>query len=96
MVSPCNQIDTEANNGFYYCRYHTRITYIVSNSISWGIGDRMSRQYYERGGSRGAMSEREASGGRPCPRCETPMYHRHCKYVCPNHGVVYDCSDTFY
>jgi len=24
------------------------------------------------------------------------MYERHCKYVCPNHGVVYDCSDTFY
>jgi hypothetical protein len=36
------------------------------------------------------------SGGRPCPRCGTPMYHRHCKYVCPAHGVVYDCSDTFY
>ncbi|QKY16912.1 HVO_2523 family zinc finger protein [Halorubrum sp. CBA1229] len=36
------------------------------------------------------------SGGRPCPLCETPMYHRHCKYVCPAHGVVYDCSDTFY
>ncbi|WP_168654267.1 MULTISPECIES: HVO_2523 family zinc finger protein [Halorubrum] len=35
-------------------------------------------------------------GGRPCPLCETPMYHRHCKYVCPEHGVVYDCSDTFY
>ncbi|WP_202593945.1 HVO_2523 family zinc finger protein [Halorubrum halophilum] len=35
-------------------------------------------------------------GGRPCPRCETPMYHRHCKYVCPQHGVVYDCADTFY
>ena len=35
-------------------------------------------------------------GGRPCPVCETPMYHRHCKYVCPAHGVVYDCSDTFY
>ncbi|EMA67076.1 hypothetical protein C468_03423 [Halorubrum kocurii JCM 14978] len=35
-------------------------------------------------------------GGRPCPLCETPMYHRHCKYVCPAHGVVYDCSDTFY
>ncbi|MUW14519.1 hypothetical protein GJ633_07405 [Halorubrum sp. CBA1125] len=34
--------------------------------------------------------------GRPCPLCETPMYHRHCKYVCPVHGVVYDCSDTFY
>jgi len=24
------------------------------------------------------------------------MYRRHCKYVCPKHGVVYDCSDTFY
>jgi len=24
------------------------------------------------------------------------MYHRHCKYVCPAHGVVYDCADTFY
>jgi hypothetical protein len=36
------------------------------------------------------------AGGRPCPLCETPMYHRHCKYVCPEHGVVYDCSDTFY
>ena len=35
-------------------------------------------------------------GGRPCPLCESPMYHRHCKYVCPQHGVVYDCSDTFY
>ncbi|WP_198951563.1 MULTISPECIES: HVO_2523 family zinc finger protein [Halorubrum] len=38
----------------------------------------------------------ETAGGRPCPRCETPMYHRHCKYVCPAHGVVYDCADTFY
>ena len=35
-------------------------------------------------------------GGRPCPACERPMIHRHCKYVCPEHGVVYDCSDTFY
>jgi hypothetical protein len=24
------------------------------------------------------------------------MYRRHCKYVCPAHGVVFDCSDTFY
>jgi len=24
------------------------------------------------------------------------MYHRHCKYVCPQHGVVFDCADTFY
>lgn len=36
------------------------------------------------------------SGGRPCPHCERPMYRRHCKYVCPAHGVVFDCSDTFY
>ena len=35
-------------------------------------------------------------GGRLCPRCERPMYRRHCKYVCPAHGVVFDCSDTFY
>ena len=34
--------------------------------------------------------------GRPCPFCDEPMVHRHCKYVCPTHGVVYDCSDTFY
>ncbi|SEH51778.1 hypothetical protein SAMN05192561_10452 [Halopenitus malekzadehii] len=36
------------------------------------------------------------AGGRPCPLCTRPMQHRHCKYVCPTHGVVYDCSDTFY
>jgi hypothetical protein len=35
-------------------------------------------------------------GGRPCPACDQPMYRRHCKYVCPQHGVVFDCSDTFY
>jgi predicted RNA-binding Zn-ribbon protein involved in translation (DUF1610 family) len=40
--------------------------------------------------------EQPESGGRPCPQCGTAMYHRHCKYVCPNHGVVYDCADTFY
>lgn len=34
--------------------------------------------------------------GRPCPFCGSSMVHRHCKYVCPEHGVVYDCSDTFY
>ena len=49
----------------------------------------------------GAVSERDdgtevSHGGRPCPRCGEPMIHRHCKYVCPVHGVVYDCSDTFY
>ena len=35
-------------------------------------------------------------GGRPCPMCEAPMYRRHCKYVCPQHGVVMDCSDNFW
>ncbi|AGB16703.1 hypothetical protein Halru_2112 [Halovivax ruber XH-70] len=33
--------------------------------------------------------------GPPCPFCDAGMYKRHCKYVCPNHGVVYDCSDPF-
>jgi hypothetical protein len=44
----------------------------------------------------GDPADDAASGGRPCPICEEPMYSRHCKYVCPQHGVVYDCSDTFY
>jgi len=43
-----------------------------------------------------ASAESAPTGGRPCPRCERPMYSRHCKYVCPEHGVVYDCADTFY
>jgi len=38
----------------------------------------------------------DGTGGRPCPRCDRPMYSRHCKYVCPEHGVVFDCADTFY
>jgi hypothetical protein len=36
------------------------------------------------------------TAGRPCPLCGASMRHRHCKYVCPRHGVVYDCSDTFW
>jgi hypothetical protein len=48
------------------------------------------------GGSSAAEADQTESGGRPCPICEEPMYSRHCKYVCPQHGVVYDCSDTFY
>ena len=42
---------------------------------------------------RGEHVERKA--GPPCPFCECSMYKRHCKYVCPQHGVVYDCSDPF-
>ncbi|MEZ3115384.1 HVO_2523 family zinc finger protein [Halobaculum sp. MBLA0147] len=34
--------------------------------------------------------------GRPCPQCGATLVHRHCEYVCPNHGVIMDCSDTFY
>ncbi len=38
----------------------------------------------------------EETRGRPCPLCGASMARRHCKYVCPEHGVVYDCSDTFW
>jgi predicted RNA-binding Zn-ribbon protein involved in translation (DUF1610 family) len=38
----------------------------------------------------------ETTRGRPCPLCGSSMHRRHCKYVCPRHGVVYDCSDTFW
>ncbi|MFC7046627.1 HVO_2523 family zinc finger protein [Halobacteriaceae archaeon GCM10025711] len=34
--------------------------------------------------------------GPRCPMCETALYRRHCKYVCPNHGTVMDCADTFW
>ncbi|THE65621.1 hypothetical protein D8Y22_06730 [Salinadaptatus halalkaliphilus] len=44
----------------------------------------------------------EIDGGRntdstepTCPHCEAPMFERHCKYVCPQHGVIIDCSDPF-
>jgi len=33
--------------------------------------------------------------GRTCPHCEGQLYKRHCKYVCPQHGVIVDCSDPF-
>ncbi|MEY7849420.1 HVO_2523 family zinc finger protein [Natrarchaeobius sp. A-rgal3] len=36
-----------------------------------------------------------AASGPTCPHCEAPMYKRHCKYVCPQHGVIIDCSDPF-
>lgn len=36
-----------------------------------------------------------AAGAPRCPHCEAPMYKRHCKYVCPQHGVILDCSDPF-
>jgi len=47
-------------------------------------------------GRRGPAADTTGGSGRPCPLCGTGMARRHCKYVCPNHGVVYDCSDTFW
>jgi len=38
------------------------------------------------------------SGGRPeCDYegCTAPVYKRHCKIVCAQHGVLRDCSDPF-
>jgi len=39
--------------------------------------------------------EATGRGGRACPMCDAPVFERHCKYVCPQHGVVVDCSDPF-
>ena len=36
-----------------------------------------------------------AETGPRCPLCGAHLTPRHCEYVCPNHGVVYDCSDPF-
>ncbi|WP_255167694.1 HVO_2523 family zinc finger protein [Natrononativus amylolyticus] len=41
-----------------------------------------------------ARSDRP-TGAPTCPHCRAPMYKRHCKYVCPQHGVIIDCSDPF-
>jgi predicted RNA-binding Zn-ribbon protein involved in translation (DUF1610 family) len=56
------------------------------------------RNSLEVAGGWACMQERggDTVQGRPCPFCGASMVHRHCKYVCPEHGVVYDCSDTFY
>jgi hypothetical protein len=32
---------------------------------------------------------------RGCPDYGSELRKRHCKLVCPQHGVVYDCSDPF-
>jgi hypothetical protein len=51
----------------------------------------------ETGSSRGSDENADGgAGGRACPRCGASLYRRHCKYVCPNHGVVMDCADTFH
>jgi hypothetical protein len=42
-----------------------------------------------------ARKARETREGPACPICEASLRPRHCKYVCPNHGVVVDCSDPF-
>lgn len=33
--------------------------------------------------------------GPSCPLCDGELFKRHCKYVCPQHGVVVDCGDPF-
>ena len=40
--------------------------------------------------------ETRGSGGPTCPHCDGELFKRHCKYVCPQHGVVFDCADTFW
>ncbi|MFB6157705.1 MAG: HVO_2523 family zinc finger protein [Haloferacaceae archaeon] len=49
-----------------------------------------------RSGEGGDASDDHGVDGRPCPLCDASLIRRHCKYVCPQHGVVYDCSDTFW
>ncbi|MFD1646429.1 HVO_2523 family zinc finger protein [Haloarchaeobius litoreus] len=41
------------------------------------------------------MTADDARADRRCPMCEERLFKRHCKYVCPQHGVVVDCSDPF-
>ncbi|WP_254531311.1 HVO_2523 family zinc finger protein [Natrinema gelatinilyticum] len=47
------------------------------------------------GGTAEEGSSNRSAGGPRCPHCSAPMYKRHCKYVCPQHGVIIDCSDPF-
>lgn len=42
-----------------------------------------------------AENQPMTDAGPACPSCGAHLYKRHCKYVCPQHGVVYDCSDPF-
>lgn len=28
-----------------------------------------------------------------CPVCDRNLDSRNCKYICPKHGVILDCSD---
>ncbi|WP_226007746.1 HVO_2523 family zinc finger protein [Natrinema salinisoli] len=47
------------------------------------------------GGPNGDGASDRAAGAPRCPHCDAAMYKRHCKYVCPQHGVIIDCSDPF-
>ncbi|WP_232688710.1 HVO_2523 family zinc finger protein [Halobacterium zhouii] len=49
----------------------------------------------ESGGKDAARGSEGDHGGRGCPLCGASMFKRHCKYVCPQHGVIVDCSDPF-
>jgi hypothetical protein len=43
------------------------------------------------------IGETEGRGAGPpiCPHCHEVLYKRHCKYICPQHGPIIDCSDPF-
>lgn len=30
-----------------------------------------------------------------CPKCDAHLEEYLCKLICPNHGVITDCSDPF-
>ena len=42
------------------------------------------------------MKDTDSKTSPRCPACGAETYRRHCKYVCPAHGVVMDCADTFW
>ena len=46
----------------------------------------------ERGRSQHSSDTRSERG---CPKCTSELKKRHCKLVCPIHGVIFDCSDPF-
>ena len=57
----------------------------------------LARDHLSNVSEESSSAERDGpnDGGRTCPICSARLYGRHCKYVCPQHGVVIDCSDPF-
>jgi hypothetical protein len=65
-----------------------------------GASRRAERSTHGTGGLLGAgvlsQGVPDDAGGPTCPQCDAELYERHCKYVCPQHGVIMDCADLFY